>query len=301
MKKFKILINTALFLVVSLSLTAQTTLQVVTKTLEKTIPYKDGYELNIEGEKAEIKVESWSKNDIKVHTQLIAKHPDKGQAQKDLAYIKYNADQHGDMIYFRNYVSVPEGKKGPESDLSAVYTITLPEDCPLYLKNNFGLTKVNNLTNALKIHSEYSKVLLDNLSGRITVDTYFGDIEGRRINGDVRIDSRRSNITLHEIMGNWDIRAQYGILKFFTDPMQNLASLDITAEKADVYFFDPNPTFYGYNLTAHYGNITAPVDLKFNYIENTQEVKKAIFTSKLGGKGNVFIKISFGDIVIRNP
>jgi len=283
------------------TLPAQTTLQVVKRTVEKTFAYKDGYELNIEGEKAQILVESWNRNDIRVHAELIAKHPDKQTARADLEMMVFSSDQHGDMIYFRNYVSVPAGKKAPESDLSAVYTITLPKDCPLYLKNNFGLTKVNNLTNALKIQSEYSKVLLDNLSGRINVDTYFGDIEGRNIDGQVRIDSRRSNITLYNIMGAWDINAQYGVLKLFTDPMQNLASLDITAEKADVYFFDPNPSIYGYNLTAHYGNITAPVDLKFNYIENTQEVKKAIFTSKLGGKGNIFIKISFGDIIIRNP
>ncbi|MCR9290360.1 MAG: DUF4097 domain-containing protein [Bacteroidetes bacterium] len=301
MRNLKFINSIAIILFFATGMNAQTTLQVVTKTIEKTIPYKDGYELNIEGEKAEIQVEAWDKADIKVHAKLIAKHPSKATAQKDLESMEFNADQHGDMIYFRNYVSTPDGESAPESDLSAVYTITLPEDCPLYLKNHFGLTKVNNLTNSLKIQSEYSKVLLDNLSGKISLDSYFGDIEGKNINGDVRIDSRRSNITLYDIMGVWDINAQYGILKLFTDPMQNLVSLDITAEKADVYFFDPNPSFYGYNLTAHYGNITAPVDLKFNYIENTQEVKKAIFSSKLGGKGNVYIKISFGDIVIRNP
>ncbi len=299
--KSKILNSIAAFLVVAISLTGQTTLQVVTKTLEKTIPYKDGYELNIEGQKAEIKVETWNRSDIKVHTQLIAKHPDKKVAEKDLTAMQYSADQHGDMIYFRNYVSTKEGQPAPESDLTAVYTITLPEDCPMYVKNHFGFTNVNNLTNSLKIHSEYSKVMLDNLSGKITVDTYFGDLEGRNINGDVRIDARRSDLTLYDIMGRWDINAQYGILKLFTDPMQNLTSLDITAEKADVYIFDPNPTFYGYTLTAHYGTITAPRDLKLNYVENTQQIKKALFTARPQGKGNIFIKISFGDIVIRNP
>lgn len=301
MKKFKIFKVVAAFLVVSIGLSAQTKLEVVTKTLEKTIPYKDGYELNIEGQKAEIKVETWDRADIKVHTKLIAKHPNRKTAEKDLAAMTYSADQHGDMIYFRNYVSTKEGEKGPESDLTAIYTITLPEDCPMYVKNQFGLTNVNNLTNSLKIHSEYSKVLLDNLSGKITIDTYFGDLEGRNIDGDVRIDARRSDLTLYDIMGRWDINAQYGIVKLFTDPMHNLASLDITAEKADVYFFDPNPTVYGYTLTARYGNITAPRDLKFNYVENTQQIKKAIFTAQPGGKGNIFIKISFGDIVIRNP
>ena len=63
---------------------------------------------------------------------------------------------------------------------------------------------------------------------------------------------------------------------------------------------NPKPNFYGYTLTAHYGNITVPNDLKFNYLENTDQLKKAIFSSKIGSS-NISIKISFGDITIRNP
>lgn len=281
------------------ALNAQTNLQVVTKTIEKTIPYKDGYEVNIEGDKAEILVETWDRNEVKVVVSLIAKHPDKSTAEKELGYMVYDNDQHGDKIYFRNYVSVPKGKAKPESNLSAVYTITLPADCPVYLKNNFGLTNVSNLTNYLRINSQYSKIWLENLRGKIGVDTYFGDVEGRFIEGDVSINSRRSDITLHEIRGTWDITSRYGLLKFFTNP-DDLLTLNIDAEKSDVYFFDPKPNFYGYTLTAHYGNITFPNDLKFNFLENTQATKKAIFSSTLG-KGNVTIKISFGDIIIRNP
>jgi len=279
---------------------AQTAMQVVTKVIEKTIPYKNGYEVNIEGDKAEILVETWEKNEVKVLIELISKHPDKSIAERDLKAMKYAADQHGDNLYFRNYISVPEGSKQPESDLKAIYTITLPADCPVYLKNHFGLTNVSNLTNALRIQSEFSKIWLENLRGRIGINTRFGDVEGKYIDGDVSINSRRSDITLHEIRGNWDINSYYGIIKLFTDPNQNLLSLNIDAEKSDVYFFDPFPSVYGYTLTAHYGNISVPNELKFNYLENSKQLKKAIFSSRVAN-GSVSIKISFGDIIIRNP
>jgi len=42
------------------------------------------------------------------------------------------------MIYFRNYIEKSKDGKLPSSDLKAIYTITLPADCPVYLKNNFG-------------------------------------------------------------------------------------------------------------------------------------------------------------------
>jgi hypothetical protein len=279
---------------------SQTMLQVVTKTIEKTIPYKNGHEVNIEGEKAEIGVLTWEKNEVRVLLELVAKNESRKVAEEDLDRMNYSTEQHGNMIYFRNYIEKSKDGKLPSSDLKAIYTITLPADCPVYLKNNFGLTYVSDLSNALRINSEFSKINLENLRGKIGISSRFGDIIGQRIDGEVTMTTRRSDITLHEISGNWNINAEYGILKFFTNPSPELLSLNINAAKSDVYFFDPEPKSYGYSLTAHYGTITVPRDLKFNYLENSDMLKKAIFSSKIG-KSNISIKISFGDIVIRNP
>jgi hypothetical protein len=300
MKNTTKLLSTTAFLAWATLGFSQTTLQVVTKTIEKTFPYKNGSEVNIEGEKAEIQVQTWNKNEVKVLLELVSKHPSKATAENDLDRMSYSTEQHGAKIYFRNYVESQKGAKKIESDLTAIYTITLPADCPVYLKNNFGLTNVSNLRKALKINSEFSKIHLENLQGQIGINTRFGDVEGKRIDGNVSISARRSDLTFHEIKGNWNISAQYGVMKFFTNPSPELLTMNIDAEKSDVYFFDPKPSAYGYSLTAHYGTITVPNDLKFNFLENSNQLKKAIFSSKLGSS-NISIKISFGDIVIRNP
>lgn len=276
----------------------QTALEVVTKTIEETMPYKNGYEVNIEGEKAEIKVTTWEQNEVKVLIELIAKHPDRKVAEADLDLMSYSTEQHGNNIYYRNYVNKKIRK--PQADLKAIYTITLPADCPVYMKNTFGLAQVSNLQNRLTINSEFSNIDLENLSGEIGLQTRFGDIEGRNIDGVVTVNSRRSDITLHDIRGKWNIHSQYGILKFFTNPTDELLTMNIEAEKSDVYFFDPVPSQSGYTLTAHYGNISVPQDLKFNFLENSNQLKKAIFQSNIG-KSNISVKISFGDITIRNP
>lgn len=296
---FKIIAFAAVLLFANGS-TAQVTLQVVSKKMEKSWPYVDGAEVNIEGEKAEIKVETWERNEVKIVIEIISKHPDKNMAEQDMKAMIFKDEQHSNNIYFRNYINK---ELKPESDLSVIYTVTLPEDCPVYLKNNFGLTYVSDLTNALTIVSEFSKIFLDNLKGNIGVTTRFGDLDGESIDGNVKINSRRSDVTLREIKGNWDINSQYGVIKLFTVPYPSsgLLSLDIDAEKSDVYFFDPHPDKYGFNLIAHYGNITTPQDLKLNYSANTDELKKAIFSSRVGEKNVISIKISFGDIIIKNP
>lgn len=236
----------------------QTMLQVVTKTVEKTFPYKNGYELNIEGEKAEILVQTWNRSEVRVLLEIVAKHPERRIAENDIDRMSYSTEQHGNKIYFRNYLEKNLTNSQPASDIKAIYTITLPADCPVYLKNNFGLTSVSDLTRALRINSEFSKINLQNIRGKVGITSRFGDIEGERIGGEVSLVTRRSDVTLHDIEGTWNIQAQYGVLKFFTNTSPELLNLNIEADKADVYFFDPKPNFYGYTLTAHYGNITVP-------------------------------------------
>jgi hypothetical protein len=269
-----------LFFAVALSLSwtvlsGQTTLQVVTKTVEKTLSYQPGYEVNIEGEKAEIVVETWSNKEVKIVLELISKHPDRKIAERDVEAMKHSIEQHGKMIYFRNYVSHDVGAPKSESQLKAIYTIHMPEDCPVYVKNNFGNISVSNLQNFLRLQSEFTKVFLQDLQGQMFINSRFGDIYGEGLAGNVQIDARRSDLTLRDISGDFDIRSTYGVVKLFTD--DRLLNLNIEADKSDVYFFDPNPTAYGYKLTAHYGTITAPHDLKFNFLENTQNLKQATF------------------------
>lgn len=277
---------------------AQTKLQVVKKNVTETWTYKEGFEVNIEGEKAEIVVETWSRNEVKVEIILLSKHPDRAVAEKDLEAMHYVTEQHGKNIYFRNYIQVESGAAKPQASLHAIYTVTLPEECPVYLKNNFGEATVNNLTKYLKLNTEFTNVGLNNLSGETYVQTKFGDIEATGLNGKVFIDAKRSDVTLRDITGVFDINTQYGVLKLFTDRSE--LALNINAVRSDVYFFDPNPTANGYALEAKYGNITAPSDLKFNYIENTDVMKHVTFQPD-GQTATMSVKISFGDVVIRKP
>ena len=283
-------------------LPAQTEVQVVTRVIERDWPYREGNELNIEGDKAKIVVETWSEPTVRVVLELLAKHPERAVAERDLAYMVYTAELVGEDIYFRNYLKTPDGSKKTEAAISAVYTVTLPDDCPVYLKNNFGNTFVSNLARRLRINSEFSQVNIQNVSGEVAVSSRFGSLDGTGIDGQVAINGHRTAITLRDIRGNFDIRSKFGTVKLFTDPdllLTELLTLDIEAEKSDVYFFSPEPTAFGYDLIAHYGTITAPQDLKMNYLENTKSLKRAVFSP--AGNASVSVKITFGDVVIRKP
>lgn len=289
---------TILFLLPTL-VYGQTILQVVTKKIEKTFPYKDGYEVNVEGEKAEIVVETWDKPEIQIVMELTAKHPDKAIAERDLETIKYLAERVKKNIYIRNYISPEEDQEKPESNLSARYTITLPEECGVYLKDYFGHVNVSNLVNKLRVYSEFSSIDILNVQGQIDVNTRFGDLVGTNIDGIMRVNSRRSNITLSEIKGQFDINSYFGVLKIFAD--NNLIDLNITGEKSDVFFYNANPLAYGYNLSAQNGSIQTLDEIDFKSLEKDVNLHKVAFKPGKEFYPSITISVSFGKIVVERP
>jgi len=279
------------------ALQAQVVVQVVTKKIERTFPYREGYQVNLEGDNAEVWVESWDKNEIRIELELTAKHPERAVAEADLERLKYLAEKVKQNIYLRNYIKTEEGEAKPQSNLSARYTIILPENCPVYVKNYFGETNIQNLTNRLRIASEFSKIGLKNIQGEINMRTRFGDIEGEKLDGTVSVDSRRSNILLRDIKGTYDIEAHYGKIEIFAE--QHLINLNIDAEKSDVYFHTSRPEVYGYNLTADNGTIHVPNDLNFKFLEDTDVLKKVSFRPPAQEYfASVTIRVTFGELAV---
>lgn len=274
---------------------AQVTVQVITKKIEKQYAYQDGYELNIEGEKAQVFIESWDKNEISVTLEIIARHPEKEIAERDLEAMQHLAQKVKNKIYLRNYLSAKEGTPEPEAAFEAIYHVKVPPACPVYLKNYFGTANIANLNNRFRFNGEFSKIDMENISGNIDLRSRFGDILGSHLDGIVNIWSRRSNVTLNDIRGSFDITAQYGTLRIFAE--DRLLKLNIDAEKSDVYFFNPNPEFYGYTLTANNGNVVFPGELSYEEPETTKaDQRKIQFKPPREYFANITITVTIGDI-----
>jgi len=274
-------------------LSAQEVVQVVTKIIEKQFHYQDGYEVNVEGQKAEIFVETWPKNEIAVRMEIAAKHPKLDIAEKDLETINFVAQRIKNKIYLRNYRYGDHANS--ESILTVVYHIILPEDCPVYVKNYFGTANISNLSNRLRIFGEYSQIDIDNVKGILDINTRFGDVVGEKIDGNVTINARRSDITLFDIAGHYQINAQYGILKL--QPNSELLGLNISAEKSEVHLYGGSSDDFAYILTATHGEISTPKNLRLLSLEDTPEVKKLQIQPK---NREVFptitVSVTFGDV-----
>lgn len=282
----------------ALSLEAQTgELHVITKRLEKSFSYQPGYELNVEGEKAEVAIETWDRPEISILIEFTAKHPEKAVATVDVEKIRYLAERVRNKIYVRNYVSTKEGEAPPKSNLQARYTIKVPESCPVYLKNYFGTANVINLAKSFRFQGEFSAIGMENISGTIDLMSRFGDISGQQLDGQVSISARRSDIALEDIRGSYNIEAEYSDIRILP-ALAGLLDLNIKAEHSQVFLYGNQLLEYGYALTAQHGQIVFPSDLRLAFLQNTDALKKVTFQPRQEYYPHVTISVTFGDIYL---
>ena len=284
---------------------AQTTLQVVTKIVEKTLPYKTGFSLNIDAEKADITLKANpNAKEISVKMEFISKNPNLESAKTDIDAIKYVAENQGKNVYLRNYIGIEKGSAKPTSDLKTRYTIEVPAEMTVSVKNNFGKLNVSGLRNKVMLITEFCKTTLTDIKGEMSINTRLGDIDGRGLEGKISVQSNRSDVFLSMAKGECAITAQYGKINIETD--KTFTQLSIKADKAEVHFLPPAATAITYDLEAEYGKVILPQKITPKYIEKSDKKEKVNFRYNETGLKNskttlaVYILTSFSSIEIKN-
>ena len=269
-------------------------LQIVTKQIHKKINFEEGQILLVEGEKSDVKIMTWEKDYISIDLELKAQHPEKAVAKADLEKFIYSFITTKDSIFIRNKITAKE--ETLRSGLQAHYVISIPTNCKLKLNNYFGSAELTDLPQGVDINSEFCNLKLNNILGKIDVQTYFGDLIGVMINGKVNIKANRSNVTLSEIEGDFNIDAYMGVVKVFAN--ESLLNMKINAIKSDVFFYDTHLSGYNFDLTSKSGNVELPADLEAQYSKEN-EVRSFLIKPEgefIGVK--VAINVVSGDIML---
>lgn len=269
--------------------------EVVTKTIEDSYPYRNGTELAVEGEKAEIFVETWDRDRVSVRVVMTARHAKLETARAELDNLELVTELGGPKIFIRNRRRDPDHRS--ESELSVHYYITLPEACPVYLRSHFGGATISNLRNQLRINGEFSAINIDNVQGLLDIRTRFGDVTGERIDGNVVINARRSDISLFDVGGTFTINAKYGKLNL--SPNAGMRNLQVNADKSDVTIYEPaGGEGLAYELAATNGNLNLPDNRRFRILERTEERRRVQIGSASERMGTVTASVTFGDLTL---
>jgi hypothetical protein len=287
--KIKILLLA--FLLVAAGGNAQTTLQVATRTVQKTVTWKPGYEVEINGEKSEVLVEPASGNTISVRAELSAKHPMLDSATADVNAWKFVVSKVGKKIYIRAYIGLPAGKPLPVSNMKAKITVFLPPQCPINLRNKFGQARLDGLQGPVALSGEFCNFTLINLSGKVRVDSRYGDVTGQNLGGAVQVDARRADVSLSNLHNDCQVKSEYGAVR--VEAGRDAGNLTITANKSDVTVSVPAQTRHNFNLNAQYGQLQVPKNMPFK----TASATAAGWQQGLG-RPEINVSTTFGKITV---
>jgi Putative adhesin len=273
---------------------AQTTLQVASKNIERTLPYKQGYELSLEGEKADVTILAGANGVIKVSVEIFAENPSLIDARVDLEQVQFEANVAGQRVILRNYIKPFADGKKPKSNLKTIYRIYVPSNCAVDLKNKFGKANISNLFNFFKSKTEFCNVTLQNMNGGMNIESKFGDVVGSNISGEVYINATRSNVNLKQLRGSYFINNSYG--NTIVDASTEQINLKIYGEQSNVVFYAHQKP-YNYDISAKGGDISLPKNLSFMLNDHGEWGKNALQSVK-NTQQVVTIKVNFGSVKV---
>jgi hypothetical protein len=270
---------------------SQTTLQVATKSVEKS--FEEGKSLKIEAEKADIELITWNNSTVKVSLELIAKHPDRKTASTDLELMKYVLEKAGNGILLRNFFIIENPKNKPSSNFKAKYIIRIPENMELTITNSFGKILLRGKAKQLTLKTDFCTTELKDLSGIIKANTHYGELSANKIEGEINIRSERTDLIFSQLGGRCTIFSIYGNLTI--QSLNNLKNLKIDAQKTDISLIGILLKSHQFYLLSEYGKLKIPSDFSVTSKENG---KIAVLEGNLNSR--IQIKNSFGNTTIED-
>ncbi|WP_461098915.1 DUF4097 family beta strand repeat-containing protein [Spirosoma luteolum] len=274
---------------------AQPTLQVVTKVIEKELPYSAGQRVRLAADKADITIHGWSRPLVSVRLRLIAKHADRAVAEREVSYQQYTLASTGNDIDLSNRFVVPRGAGQVQSQLKAVYEISIPTGALLTLKNAFGDVRISSLTSDTNLTFEFGKLTLDEVGGKLTIKSSYGDIEGRDVKAVLAINAEKADIVLRELTGSTRIRSRYGKLTVL--PASGLTTLVVEAARTDVLITPRRLADFQYDVVTSFSEIRVPDALQN---ELGKLGSKQTFTYQPPGhKPEIQVENSYGTVTIQ--
>ncbi len=231
--------------------------QVVTRTVEQTLPCPPGTVVRIRADRATVRVQGWDQPTVRVTLRLSARHPERAVAEKDLAAAQYQITRQPEAIDLLNYVTLAAGAPAPSSDLRADYTVLMPAVNALQVANSYGLTQLSGLTGRQKLTQDFGQVELRQLRGTFDATVRYADLVGTDLQLAFTCQAEKSALLLKGISGGYAMRNRYGSIRL--EPTAELTGLLIDAERTEISVLPPPQAQFNYQLTAAHGTLNLPV------------------------------------------
>ena len=274
---------------------SQTPVQVVTKVIEKDLPYADGQRVRVNAQKADITLKGWNRPTISVKLRLVAKHPDRAVAEREVAYHQYVLQAENGQIELSNRFVIPQRAGKLQSQIKAIYEVSLPTKALVALTNSFGDIRISALAGDLNLNVEFGKLTLDDVGGKLFITSNYGDIDGRNLDASLTLKAEKADVTLRDLGGTVNIQSRYGKLTIL--PATTLDALKIEAARTEIVVATKRMADFRFDVISTFADIRVPESLTDQL---SKYGSKQIFSYQSPGrKPEISIQNSYSTIVIQ--
>lgn len=275
---------------------SQMPVQVVTRVVEKELPYADGQRVRLTAQKADIMLKGWNRPTISVKLRLVAKHPDKATAEREVAYHQYVLQAEKGQIELSNRFVIPQRAGKLQSQLKAIYEVNLPAKALLTLTNSFGDIQLSDLSGDINLTIEFGKLTLEDVSGKVAISSSYGDINGRNMAAVLMLKAEKADVTLRELGGSATLQSRYGKLTIL--PAGTLDALKIDAARTEILVSVNRLSDFRFDVISTFADIRVPPEA----IDQLSKYgSKQVFGNQPPGrKPDIRIQNSYSPITIQD-
>lgn len=268
-----------------------------TKTYTKTYPITGSEKISVNNQFGEVKINAWSKNEVKVDVTIIAKSSTDERAQEILDRISIEDGKKGDGVYFKTNMknenkTKQEGKNYKDEKMEINYQVYMPTSNPLSLMNQFGPSIVPDMNGAVELSSKFGTLTTGKLSNVKKVNVEFGSATIESISGG-SLDIKFSRAIINKLDGT--VTATFEHCSGIKLVIENgTKELTVASAFTTLYLDVTKNLSANFDINTSFGGLSNKTDFDIKE-ESGHEGKKGNFNHSYSGKtggGNSLMKIS---------
>ncbi|MBC6427337.1 MAG: hypothetical protein GDA51_12930 [Ekhidna sp.] len=156
------------------------------KHIEKNYQISSSTRLNIENKFGKVEVNNWEKDEFSVRIEIVGKGRNEERAQRILDAIAIDINQNSNDISFETEIESRKNKNQEGFEIN--YTVYMPEDNPLYVKNSFGDVTMGDRKGNLELNVSYGSMKIGDIEGNAQIRLSFGSGSvGNAVDGNITV------------------------------------------------------------------------------------------------------------------
>ncbi|MEP7263956.1 MAG: hypothetical protein ABI772_05650 [Bacteroidota bacterium] len=270
-------------------------LQVVTHEVVKTITNKNILSLYIDGNKANVTIKGWSKQETMVKFTFIAKHADKSVAENDVKSFAYTLEEAGSKLEIGTTINHRKKKSG-KTIMKCEIEIFTPVSNDIRMENSFANITIENMNSGLDINAKYGTLNLNNITGSCEISCYYNDVTATNINIDLHADFQNSNFNADGVTnGTYSIKGNFCNTEMLN--IESVKKINFKIDNGTIELQLLHPLPYKYDIRTQAGQIS-------NYLPDALKKKAKNTTYEFSYKpatqtGDILINCLYSNIKLK--